>query len=50
MFPSADLVAESAAPVTRTVRCQRLTVSAMDKNSYGRQLPRIDYDKTLFPD
>lgn len=24
--------------------------TAMDKDSYGRQLPRIDYDKTLFPD
>ena len=24
--------------------------TAMDKNSYGRQLPRIDMDKTLFPD
>ena len=24
--------------------------TAMDKNGYGRQLPRIDYDKTLFPD
>ena len=24
--------------------------TAMDKNSYGRQLPRIDYDKTLFSD
>ena len=24
--------------------------TAMDKNGYGRQLTRIDYDKTLFPD
>ncbi len=24
--------------------------TAMDKDSYGRQLPRIDCDKTLFPD
>ena len=24
--------------------------TAMDKNNYGRQLPRIDMDKTLFPD
>lgn len=24
--------------------------TAMDKSSYGRQLPRIDMDKTLFPD
>ena len=24
--------------------------TAMDKDSYGRQLPRIDCDTTLFPD